>query len=278
MQRPIRVLLADDNREFVEVVKEYIERQEDMSLVGVAYHGNEALELISREEPHVVLLDIIMPHLDGLGVLEKLQNSAIRPKIIILTAFGQESMTQRAVSLGANYYILKPFDLDILGKRIRQLQDDFSSALNIAANGNNTFPKNNVAGIDTVPPIANAGMAPTSKNLEVEVTRMIHQMGVPAHVKGYQYLRDAIVNVVTDVSLLGAVTKELYPMIAAKYQTTPSRVERAIRHAIELAWDRGNVDFMNRFFGYTINVDRGKPTNSEFVAMVADKLRMSIMY
>lgn len=278
MQRPIRVLLADDNREFVEVVKEYIERQEDMSLVGVAYHGNEALELISREEPHVVLLDIIMPHLDGLGVLEKLQNSAIRPKIIILTAFGQESMTQRAVSLGANYYILKPFDLDILGKRIRQLQDDFSSALNIAANGNNTFPKNNVAVIDTVPPIANTGMAPTSKNLEVEVTRMIHQMGVPAHVKGYQYLRDAIVNVVTDVSLLGAVTKELYPMIAAKYQTTPSRVERAIRHAIELAWDRGNVDFMNRFFGYTINVDRGKPTNSEFVAMVADKLRMSIMY
>lgn len=278
MQRPIRVLLADDNREFVEVVKEYIERQEDMSLVGVAYHGNEALELISREEPHVVLLDIIMPHLDGLGVLEKLQNSSIRPKIIILTAFGQESMTQRAVSLGANYYILKPFDLDILGKRIRQLQDDFSSTLNIASNGNNVPVKNNITNVNPTTPISNGGIPPTSKNLEVEVTRMIHQMGVPAHVKGYQYLRDAIVNVVTDVSLLGAVTKELYPMIAAKYQTTPSRVERAIRHAIELAWDRGNVDFMNRFFGYTINVDRGKPTNSEFVAMVADKLRMSIMY
>ncbi|AET66726.1 sporulation transcription factor Spo0A [Desulfosporosinus orientis DSM 765] len=279
MQRPIRVLLADDNREFVEVVKEYIERQEDMSLIGVAYHGNEALELISREEPHVVLLDIIMPHLDGLGVLEKLQNSSIRPKIIILTAFGQESMTQRAVSLGANYYILKPFDLDILGKRIRQLQDDFSSTLNMASNGNNTPAKNNVTNINpTPPPISNGSIPPASKNLEVEVTRMIHQMGVPAHVKGYQYLRDAIVNVVTDVSLLGAVTKELYPMIASKYQTTPSRVERAIRHAIELAWDRGNVDFMNRFFGYTINVDRGKPTNSEFVAMVADKLRMSIMY
>lgn len=273
MQRPIRVLLADDNREFVEIVREFIERQEDMSLVGVAYHGNEALELISREEPHVVLLDIIMPHLDGLGVLEKLQNSAHRPKIIILTAFGQESMTQRAVNLGANYYILKPFDLDILGKRIRQLQDDFSDTMNIqvantSTNGKNTSNSQFSSGI----------LPPTSKNLEVEVTRMIHQMGVPAHVKGYQYLRDAIVSVVLNVSLLGAVTKELYPMIAAKYQTTPSRVERAIRHAIELAWDRGNVDFMNRFFGYTINVDRGKPTNSEFVAMVADKLRMSIMY
>ncbi|MFZ3371471.1 MAG: sporulation transcription factor Spo0A, partial [Desulfitobacteriaceae bacterium] len=112
------------------------------------------------------------------------------------------------------------------------------------------------------------------KSLEVEVTRMIHQMGVPAHVKGYQYLRDAIVNVIKEISLLGGVTKELYPMIAIKYETTPSRVERAIRHAIELAWDRGNIDFMNKFFGYTINVERGKPTNSEFIAMVADKLRM----
>jgi two-component system response regulator (stage 0 sporulation protein A) len=271
MQRPIRVLLADDNREFVEIVKKFIERQEDMTLVGIAYHGNEALELISREEPHVVLLDIIMPHLDGLGVLEKLQNSAQRPKIIILTAFGQETMTQRAVKLGANYYILKPFDLEILGNRIRQLHDDFSESLSGAQQTN--------AGSNRMlnTQISNGILPPTTKNYEVEVTRMIHQMGVPAHVKGYQYLRDAIVCVVLDVSLLGAVTKELYPMIAGKYKTTPSRVERAIRHAIELAWDRGNVDFMNRYFGYTINVDRGKPTNSEFVAMVADKLRMSMM-
>ena len=279
MQRPIRVLLADDNREFVEIVKEFIERQEDMSLVGVAYHGNEALELISREEPHVVLLDIIMPHLDGLGVLEKLQYASQRPKIIILTAFGQESMTQRAVNLGANYYILKPFDLDTLGKRIRQLQDDFSDTMNVAQISNSGTNGTNGKNTSSLSSQFSSGiLPPTTKNLEVEVTRMIHQMGVPAHVKGYQYLRDAIVSVVLNVSLLGAVTKELYPMIAVKYQTTPSRVERAIRHAIELAWDRGNVDFMNRFFGYTINVDRGKPTNSEFVAMVADKLRMSMMY
>ncbi|MFZ3132267.1 MAG: sporulation transcription factor Spo0A [Desulfosporosinus sp.] len=270
MQRPIRVLIADDNREFVEIVKQFIEMQEDMTLVGVAYHGNEALELISQEEPHVVLLDIIMPHLDGLGVLEKLRNSAKRPKIIILTAFGQETMTQRAVNLGANYYILKPFDLDTLGKRIRQLQDDFSESFNGVHQQANTGSNMNVQFSNGILPL-------TSKNYEVEVTKMIHQMGVPAHVKGYQYLRDAIVCVVLDVSLLGAVTKELYPMIADKYKTTPSRVERAIRHAIELAWDRGNVDFMNRYFGYTINVDRGKPTNSEFVAMVADKLRMSML-
>jgi len=279
MQRPIRVLLADDNREFVEIVKEFIERQEDMTLVGVAYHGNEALELIAREEPHVVLLDIIMPHLDGLGVLEKLQNSLQRPRIIILTAFGQESMTHRAVNLGANYYILKPFDLETLGKRIRQLQDDFSDSFNgvqqTSAGSNGNIMSNSQFSNSQY---SNGILPPTTKNHEVEVTRMIHQMGVPAHVKGYQYLRDAIVSVVLDVSLLGAVTKELYPMIAVKYQTTPSRVERAIRHAIELAWDRGNVDFMNHFFGYTINVDRGKPTNSEFVAMVADKLRMSMMY
>ena len=274
MQRPIRVLLADDNREFVEIIKEFIERQEDMSLVGVAYHGNEALELIYREEPHVVILDIIMPHLDGLGVLEKLQNAPQKPRIIILTAFGQESMTQRAVNLGADYYLLKPFDLDTLGKRIRQLQDGFSDTSNQAAFANLVTNGDNTSNTQT----SNGAVAPTSKNLEVEVTRMIHQMGVPAHVKGYQYLRDAIVNVVVNISLLGAVTKELYPMIAVKYHTTPSRVERAIRHAIELAWDRGNVDYMNRFFGYTINIDRGKPTNSEFIAMVADKLRMATMY
>ncbi|AHF07366.1 sporulation transcription factor Spo0A [Desulfitobacterium metallireducens] len=268
MQRPIRVLVADDNRELVEVLKEYINRQEDMQVIGVAYHGNEALELIYREQPDVVVLDIIMPHLDGLGVLEKLQNDIQKPRVIILTAFGQESMTQRAVRLGADYFVLKPFDLDTLGKRIRQLQGrDTGTTLIQTNSGSQVTVPHSVSSVSD-----NESM---SRNLEVEVTRMIHQMGVPAHVKGYQYLRDAIVSVVQDVSLLGAVTKELYPMIAEKYATTASRVERAIRYAIELAWDRGNIDFMNRFFGYTINVDRGKPTNSEFIAMVADKLRMA---
>lgn len=264
----IRVLLADDNRDFVEILREYISTQADMVLAGVAYNGNDALEMIRKEEPDVVVLDIIMPHLDGLGVMEKLGTVGNKPRVIILTSFGQENMTQRAVQLGADYYILKPFDLETLGKRIRQLVG--SSEITPSIN-----PSTRSLTASSEPLTEKTSGSKTTKVVEVEVTKMIQQMGVPAHVKGYQYLRDAIVSVINDVSLLGAVTKELYPMIAKKYNTTPSRVERAIRHAIELAWDRGNIEFMNKFFGYTINVDRGKPTNSEFIAMVADKLRIS---
>jgi two-component system response regulator (stage 0 sporulation protein A) len=250
MRKIVRVLIADDNREFCEILKEYLESQDDFELVGLANNGLEALEFIRNDNPDVVVLDIIMPHLDGIGVLEKLAsgNYGPRPKIVMLTAFGQESMTQRAVELGADYYVLKPFDIEVLGTRLRQLVDGQTTTI-----------------LHT--PVR-------SRNMEVEVTNIIHQMGVPAHIKGYQYLRDAIILVVGEINLLGAVTKELYPMIAQKYETTPSRVERAIRHAIELAWDRGNVDMMNKFFGYTINVERGKPTNSEFIAMIADKLRI----
>ncbi|RNC28718.1 MAG: Stage 0 sporulation protein A [Candidatus Dichloromethanomonas elyunquensis] len=225
--------------------------------------------MIGKEEPDVMVLDIIMPHLDGLGVMEKLGNSPKKPRVIILTSFGQENMTQRAVQLGADYYILKPFDLETLGKRIRQLVgvSEISPPFHAVSKS--------VIHTETSHFVEKKYIAKPLKIVEVEVTKMIQQMGVPAHVKGYQYLRDAIVSVINDVSLLGAVTKELYPRIAEKYNTTPSRVERAIRHAIELAWDRGNIEFMNKFFGYTINVDRGKPTNSEFIAMVADKLRIS---
>ncbi|WP_227766037.1 sporulation transcription factor Spo0A [Zhaonella formicivorans] len=252
MGEKLNILIADDNKEFCEILHEYMVAQDDFTVSGIAYNGLEAVKLIQEINPDVVVLDIIMPHLDGIGVLEKLNNLCLphRPKVIILTTLGQEFMTQRSVELGADYYILKPFDLEVLGTRIRQM-----------FNGSVT---NNV---HQPVPIKN-------RNLDVEVTKIIHQMGVPAHIKGYQYLRDAILFVIEEVNLLGAVTKELYPMIAQKYMTTPSRVERAIRHAIELAWDRGNVDMMNKFFGYTINVERGKPTNSEFIAMVADKLRI----
>ncbi|NLC07172.1 MAG: sporulation transcription factor Spo0A [Syntrophomonadaceae bacterium] len=249
MQKTVKVVIADDNREFCEILKEYLESQDDFELVGMANNGNEALEIIRDKQPDIVVLDIIMPHLDGIGVLERLAtgNYGNRPRIVMLTAFGQESMTQRAVELGADYFILKPFDIEVMGNRLRQLAD-----------GQSSVPQTPVK----------------TRNLDVEVTNIIHQMGVPAHIKGYQYLRDAIILVIGEINLLGAVTKELYPMIAQKYGTTPSRVERAIRHAIELAWDRGNIDMMNKFFGYTINVERGKPTNSEFIAMIADKLRI----
>ncbi|NLW24305.1 MAG: sporulation transcription factor Spo0A [Clostridia bacterium] len=253
MVKPIRLLIADDNKEFCSLLQEFFDKQSDIELTGIASNGVEALKMIKEMEPDVVVLDIIMPHLDGIGVLERLSENQFRPKIIMLTAFGQESMTQKSVQLGADYFLLKPFDIDVLANRIRQL-------------GNGLIAQN---------PIKPTPAPEKTKNLQVEGTNIIHQMGVPAHIKGYQYLRDAILLVIDEVNLLGAVTKELYPMIAEKYQTTPSRVERAIRHAIELAWDRGNVEMMNKFFGYTINLERGKPTNSEFIAMVADKLRLS---
>ncbi|MEW5762154.1 MAG: sporulation transcription factor Spo0A [Bacillota bacterium] len=249
-ERAIKVLIADDNKDFCETLGEYLRQQTGFEVVGVAYNGLEAVEIIEQQRPDVVVLDIIMPHLDGLGVLEKMASGFLthRPKTVMLTAFGQEGITQRAMELGADYYILKPFDFGILTNRIRQLADGVR--------------------------VTSYVTAVKSKNLDVAVTNIIHEMGVPAHVKGYHYLRDAILMVVNDINLLGAVTKELYPAIAQKYQTTPSRVERAIRHAIELAWDRGNVEMMTKFFGYTINVERGKPTNSEFIAMIADKMRI----
>lgn len=248
----VKVLLADDNREFCELVREFIDRQDDMELAGVAYNGLEVIDLIAKTNPHVVVLDIIMPHLDGLGVLERLNSLEMqrKPKVIMLTAFGQENITQRVVELGADYYVLKPFNLDVLVSRIRQMV-------------------NGPAGPAAV-------QRPRCRSLDIEVTNIIHEIGIPAHIKGYLYLRDAILMVIGRIELLGAVTKELYPMIAAKYKTTPSRVERAIRHAIEVAWNRGNFDVINSLFGYTVNLDRGKPTNSEFIAMVADKLRMEL--
>ncbi len=258
MVEKIKVLIADDNLEFCNILQDYLSDQPEFDVVSVAHNGVEALKHIEDYSPDVVVLDIIMPYLDGIGVLEKLTQEDNAPQIVVLTTLGQESMTKRAVELGAAYYILKPFDLEVLNTRIKQL---FESAPAVSRSRNH---HNSNSGMSAIKP----------KNLNVEVTNVIHQMGVPAHVKGYQYLRDAILLVIEDVSLLGAVTKELYPLIAEKYETTPSRVERAIRHAIELSWDRGNVEMMNKFFGYTINIQRGKPTNSEFIAMVADKLRM----
>jgi two-component system response regulator (stage 0 sporulation protein A) len=253
--------MADDNREFTELLSEYLAEQEDMEIIGAAYNGEEVLRFIEEGHvPDVLILDIIMPHLDGLGVLEKLRAMDIRPmpKIIMLTAFGQENITQKAVQLGASYYILKPFDMEVLTSRIRQLTANTSGA----TVGATVSPKTNVVSIGK------------GKNLDANITSIIHEIGVPAHIKGYQYLREAITMVYNNIEILGAITKTLYPAIAEKYKTTPSRVERAIRHAIEVAWTRGNIDSISHLFGYTINISKSKPTNSEFIAMVADKLRI----
>jgi two-component system response regulator (stage 0 sporulation protein A) len=264
----IEVLLADDNREFTNLLSEYISEQNDMAVTGVAYNGEEVLRLLeeSREMPDVLILDIIMPHLDGLGVLERLRemNLSPMPKIIMLTAFGQENITQKAVQLGASYYILKPFDMEILANRIRQLVGNST----VVSSSSSSYSSSSVIKSNVVP-IAKGG-----KNLDANITSIIHEIGVPAHIKGYQYLREAITMVYNNIEILGAITKTLYPAIAEKFKTTPSRVERAIRHAIEVAWTRGNIDSISHLFGYTINISKSKPTNSEFIAMVADKLRI----
>lgn len=266
MQR-IEVLLADDNREFTNLLSEYISEQNDMVVTGIAYNGEEVLRLLeeARELPDVLILDIIMPHLDGLGVLERLRemNLSPMPKIIMLTAFGQENITQKAVQLGASYYILKPFDMEILANRIRQLVSNST-----VISSSSSFTSSSSISKSNVVPIAKG------KNLDANITSIIHEIGVPAHIKGYQYLREAITIVYNNIEILGAITKTLYPAIAEKFKTTPSRVERAIRHAIEVAWTRGNIDSISHLFGYTINISKSKPTNSEFIAMVADKLRI----
>lgn len=255
--RKIKITIADDNREFAEILREQFDSQEDMEVIDVAHNGEDVIEMIKKQVPDVLVLDIIMPHLDGLGVLEQLQNMSLpsMPKIVMLTAFGQENVTQRAVELGASYYILKPFDTDVLTQRIRQMVG-MPSPVSKPKQSNNQNSSTN------------------ANNLDVNITNVIHEIGVPAHIKGYLYLREAITMVYNEVDLLGSITKCLYPRIAEKYNTTSSRVERAIRHAIEVAWSRGNMESIKELFGYTINVTKAKPTNSEFIAMVADKLRI----
>lgn len=260
----ISVLIADDNKEFCSILNDYLLNQKDIVVTGIAKDGREALELIQQKQPDLVVLDIIMPHLDGLGVLEKLNGMDLdkMPRVIVLSAVGQDKITQQAITLGADYYVVKPFDMDIFTKRIREMfstQDVETKRRSVSTQ------------------VVQREAAATSRgpiDLETEITSIIHEIGVPAHIKGYMYLREAITMVVNDMELLSAVTKELYPSIAKKYNTTASRVERAIRHAIEVAWGRGQVDAINKLFGYTIHNEKGKPTNSEFIAIIADKLRL----
>ena len=256
----INVVVADDNKEFCGILSDYFSNEPEFNIIAECANGMEVLDVIENNDTEVLILDLIMPYMDGIGVMEKINEmeQERRPKIIILTAFGQETITQRAMQLGADYYILKPFNLEILGDRVRQIARDTNDYVE--------RPRNSM--------IPSRTPANAPRNLEVEVTKVIHEIGVPAHVKGYQYLRDAIILVTEEINYLGAVTKELYPTIAQKYDTTASRVERAIRHAIELAWDRGDIDKINKVFGYTISGEKGKPTNSEFIAIIADRLRL----
>lgn len=265
----IKILIADDNDEFCIILKDYLNNQEGFNVVGVAKNGIEALKFIDENKPDLVILDIIMPHLDGLGVLEKLnlnKDSELAPKIIVLSAVGQDKITQNAIKLGIDYYVLKPFDMDVFIKRIRQM-------FNISSD-QKYFVHKEESEATLSKGLENVSKEIETMDLESEITSIIHEIGVPAHIKGYFYLREAISMVVNDIELLSAVTKELYPSIARRYNTTSSRVERAIRHAIEVAWSRGQIESINKIFGYTIHNEKGKPTNSEFIAMVADRLRL----
>ncbi|MCL6560296.1 sporulation transcription factor Spo0A [Alicyclobacillus shizuokensis] len=264
-----RVLIADDNRDFAELLHEYISSQDDMSVCGLAYNGNDVVKMVREQRPDVLILDIIMPMLDGLGALERLvESEETMPKVIMLTAFGQESVTRRAAELGVSYFVLKPFDMPVLVERIRQV----CTSNTVAA----TASVHALAPVNTAEPAASDNQADAISRhaLDAAITQIIHEIGVPAHIKGYHYLREAIAIVFRDVEILGSITKVLYPQIAERYKTTPSRVERAIRHSIEVAWGRGNMEAIRNVFGYTVSAARTKPTNSEFIAMIADKLRI----
>ena len=265
MNEKIKIVLADDNKDFCQVLKEYLSNENDIEILGIAKDGIEALDLVKKTQPDLLVLDVIMPHLDGLGVIEKLNSMNLpkMPKIIVLSAVGQDKITQSAINLGADYYIVKPFDFVIFINRIRELVSNKTKHIETKPRATHTDIQMTRSDF-----VRNVG------NIETEITNIIHEIGVPAHIKGYLYLREAIKMVIENVELLGAVTKELYPSIAKKFNTTPSRVERAIRHAIEVAWSRGKVDTINQLFGYTVHNTKGKPTNSEFIAMIADKLRL----
>lgn len=243
-------MLVDDSKTFCDSLQEFLDLQEDMHVCSVAYNGEMALERLKTVHPDVIILDIAMPVMDGLGVLEELnlnQNpTSENIDVIMLTGLVQDESMRRAIELGAKYFMLKPIDFQVLANRIRDIKK--------------------------APTQTAASTAQMTRNLNIEVTRVLQQIGIPPHVKGYPYLRDSIIFVFEEANLIGAVTKELYPLVAKKHDTTASRVERAIRNAIQIAWDRGNTEMLRSLFACTMN--SGRPTNSEFIALIADKLRI----
>ena len=236
------VLLADANEEFRALVRKIIDETEEFTVVGSVGDGAEALRLARQEAPDLLLMDVLLPGLDGFGVLKQLRELEKPPKVILISAFCSDSVVSEAVELGANYFMFKPVEENALLDRMRAL-----------------FGRD----------LPEERHPVELKNL---VTSVIHEIGVPAHIKGYQYLREAIMIAVDDMDVINAVTKVLYPEVAKRFGTTPSRVERAIRHAIEVAWDRGDLETLQKYFGYTVSNAKGKPTNSEFIAMIADRL------
>jgi two-component system response regulator (stage 0 sporulation protein A) len=252
------VMIVDDNKEFVSLLSEYINEQEDMSVYGIFHNGNDAIQYLQAQGtvPTVIILDLIMPGMDGLSVLENLKEMNIlqKTKIIFVTAFGQESIIQKVSSFGTSYFLVKPLDIEFLVKRIREVNNESSNCISEL-----NFSKN-------------MPLKEKKLDLEKEVTTFLIDLGIPAHIKGYVFLREAIKMTYHDPSILGQITKILYPTIATSHNTTPTRVERAIRHAIQVAWERGMND-KDRILGNMFN-NRHKPTNSAVIATIADRLKI----
>ena len=236
------VLLADANEEFRGMLREVIEKTEEFAVVGSTGDGTEALQILEQQKPDVAVIDVVLPGTDGLGILRRLKEQEARTKVIMLSAFCTDQVVAEAMNLGATYFLPKPCEAQTLLDRMN------------TAFGQPATPEERAVAL---------------KN---RVTAVIHEIGVPAHIKGYQYLREAIIIAVNDLEVINAVTKVLYPAVAKRFATTPSRVERAIRHAIEVAWDRGDLETLQKYFVYTVSNAKGKPTNSEFIAMIADRL------
>ena len=245
-----KVLIIDDNRNLVSMIKEYFNNHADIKISLEAYDGVEGIRLIDKkqDEYDVIILDLIMPNKDGISVLEHMKKKKIDKKVIILTSYNTQDMIRKVSEMGVSYFILKPFELIDLERRIKEVM---------------VGVKYGSESIDLY-----------HNNLQISITKTLHELGVPSHIKGYQYIREGVTLVYERPEIVGGITKELYPEIAKKYDTTVSRVERAIRHAIEVSWNRGNWQLMEDIFGHSVDIDKAKPTNSEFIVTVADKLRL----
>lgn len=241
-----RVLVVEDNLKFSKMIENYFINNEYVDIKYKAIDGQEGLDILEKNatDIDVILLDLVMPKKDGIYFLEELKKIGIYKDIIVMTSFNSDNIIRRISDFGIKYYMLKPFEIKDLESRIRGL-DEMS-----------------------------IGNSIESKDLKISLTKLLHELGMPSHIKGYEYIREGIMLLYNDPSIIGGITKELYPEIAEKYNTSVSRVERAIRHAIEVSWNRGNLDLMEEVFGHSVDYDKAKPTNSEFIVTVADKLKL----
>ena len=267
--KTINILVADHSETIRKEFADFFEKRKDMHLMDSVDNGQDACNAILNRKPDIVLLDVVLPVMDGFSVIEKVNgdDSLLHaPAFIVVSSIGNQSMIECACKLGVAYYILKPFSLDNLARRILQIAAAREETLRQKKVEEETSGKKETRALSA------AGY--TESSLEADITSIIREIGIPAHIKGYQYIREAIMMTVNDINLLNYITKLLYPTIAKKYKTTSSSVERAIRHAIEVAWNRGRIDVLEELFGYTVSAGKGKPTNSEFIALIADKLRL----